>query len=201
MKLKKTSPCLLTVVVYPFTPSDGFPLYRISSDDTISNTVHFRSDTVITAYRRASKRQIIISNMLSIKYRLDNHKIILIILSKIRHKKSSLTIWSYEPQGRKTGLRGFRPGPTQTRLYSHRRWLETWNLGFRKQRDCTIQVAKTKALISFAVIAKLICIFVFAYAKIWFSHVAAHMRESLSSGFPTRSNTNQAVHCSQRKWL
>ena len=26
---------------------------------------------------------------------------------------------------RKTGLRGFRPGPTQTGLYSHRRWLET----------------------------------------------------------------------------
>ena len=24
----------------------------------------------------------------------------------------------------KTGLRGFRPGPTQTRLYSYRRWLE-----------------------------------------------------------------------------
>ena len=24
----------------------------------------------------------------------------------------------------KTGLRGFRPGPTQTGLYSHRRWLE-----------------------------------------------------------------------------
>ena len=39
--------------------------------------------------------------------------------------------------------------------------------------DCTICVAKTKALISFAVTAKLICVFVFAYAKIRFSHVAA----------------------------
>ena len=29
-------------------------------------------------------------------------------------------------------------------------------------------------LISFAVTAKLICIFVFAYAKSWFSHDAAH---------------------------
>ena len=36
-------------------------------------------------------------------------------------------------------------------------------------------VAKTKALISFAVTAKLICVFVFAYAKCWFSHDAAHM--------------------------
>ena len=36
-------------------------------------------------------------------------------------------------------------------------------------------VAKTKALISFAVTAKLICVFVFAYADCWFSHEAAHL--------------------------
>ena len=42
-----------------------------------------------------------------------------------------------------------------------------------KKRDCTTYVAKTKALISFAVTAKLICIFVFAYAKSQFSHDAA----------------------------
>ena len=30
--------------------------------------------------------------------------------------------------------------------------------------------SETKALISFAVTAKLICVFVFAYAKCWFSH-------------------------------
>ena len=36
-------------------------------------------------------------------------------------------------------------------------------------------VAKTKALISFAVTAKLICVFVFAYAKCWISHDAAHI--------------------------
>ena len=33
---------------------------------------------------------------------------------------------------------------------------------------------KTKALISFAVTAKLICVFVFAYAKCWFSYDASH---------------------------
>ena len=32
-------------------------------------------------------------------------------------------------------------------------------------------------LISFAVTAKLICVFVFAYAKIRFSHNAAHMKK------------------------
>ena len=41
--------------------------------------------------------------------------------------------------------------------------------------DFTIRVAKTKALISFAVTAKLICVFVFAYAKSRFSHDAAQI--------------------------
>ena len=45
--------------------------------------------------------------------------------------------------------------------------------------DCTIRVAKTKTLISFAVTAKLICVFVFAYAKSRFSHDAAHMQIQL----------------------
>ena len=34
---------------------------------------------------------------------------------------------------------------------------------------------KTKALISFAVTVKLICVFVFEYADCWFSHEAALM--------------------------
>ena len=40
--------------------------------------------------------------------------------------------------------------------------------------NCTIRVEKTKALISFAVTAKLICVFVFAYADCWFSCAGAH---------------------------
>ena len=39
----------------------------------------------------------------------------------------------------------------------------------------TIYVAKTKVQISFAVTAKLICVFVFAYAKIQLSHDVAHI--------------------------
>ena len=38
-----------------------------------------------------------------------------------------------------------------------------------------MRVAKTMALNSFAVTAKLICVFVFAYADCWFSHEAAQM--------------------------
>ena len=39
----------------------------------------------------------------------------------------------------------------------------------------TICVVKTKALISFAVTAKLICTFIFAYVACWFSHAEAQI--------------------------
>ena len=82
---------------------------------------------------------------------------------------------AYEPQHEKMGLLGFWPGLTQTSLYSQRNRLKAWNFGFRKKRNCIIRVAKTKALISFAATAKLICAFVFAYTKCWFSNDAAHI--------------------------
>ena len=86
--------------------------------------------------------------------------------------------------------------PTETRLYNHRRRLEVWNFGFTKKSKCTIRVAKTKALISFAVTAKLICAFVFAYANCWFSNAAAHIivhfKEIKSE--QNRSNTIFSVH-------
>ena len=47
--------------------------------------------------------------------------------------------------------------------------LEIWDLGSRGK-----VLANTKALISFAVSAKLIWVFVFAYAKSRFSHNEAH---------------------------
>ena len=48
-------------------------------------------------------------------------------------------------------------------------------------------MAKTKALISFAVTAKLICVFVFAYAKCWFSHDAAHIIVGCKGVYITRT--------------
>ena len=65
-------------------------------------------------------------------------------------------------------------GLTQIGLYSHRSRLETCNFGFKKKRDCTILVAKTKALISCAVTAQMICAFVLAYADCWFSDALPH---------------------------
>ena len=81
----------------------------------------------------------------------------------------------FEPCCEKTGLWSFKLGATQTGLYSHRIRQEALNFGFRKKRNCTICVVKTKTLISFMVAAKLICVFVFAYAKSRFSHDEAHL--------------------------
>ena len=56
--------------------------------------------------------------------------------------------------------------------------------------DCTIYVAKTKALISCAVTAQLICAFGFAYAKRRFSHDAARF----ITGFTySRINSNNVL--------
>ena len=42
-----------------------------------------------------------------------------------RSNESHEVSWvPYEPRSEKTGLPDFRPGPTQTGLYSHGRWLE-----------------------------------------------------------------------------
>ena len=49
--------------------------------------------------------------------------------------------------------------------------------------------AKPKALISFTVTAKLICVFVFAYAKRWFSHKAAQMSLCICIGVRTHKKT------------
>ena len=42
-----------------------------------------------------------------------------------------LQLVSYEPVREETNNLGFRPGLTQTRLYSHRKELEAWNFGFK----------------------------------------------------------------------
>ena len=48
-----------------------------------------------------------------------------------------------------------------------------------------MHIVKIKVLISFAFTAKLICVFLFAYAKSWFSHDAAHMELNKKAGmFP-----------------
>ena len=56
-------------------------------------------------------------------------------------------------------------------------------------------VAKKKVLISFAVTAKLICVFIFAYAESPFSHDAAHRKnEKLNQNFPSLSIGSWCVH-------
>ena len=54
------------------------------------------------------------------------------------------------------------------------------NFWIWKVKELFYRVAETKALISFAVTAKLICAFDFAYTDCWFSYAVAQM--SLISG-------------------
>ena len=68
----------------------------------------------------------------------------------------------------KTNNSGFQSGLTLTGLYSHRGRVDVRKFGFNKKRNFTIRVAKTKALISCAVTAQLICVFGFAYADCLF---------------------------------
>ena len=82
---------------------------------------------------------------------------------------------SYESSREKTNNVVFEQVRRKLSCDKHRRWLEAVNFGFRKQMNCTIRAAKTKALISCAVTAQLICAFVFAYAECLFPHDAAHI--------------------------
>ena len=50
---------------------------------------------------------------------------------------------------------------------------------------------KKKALISFAVTAKLISVFVFAYAKCWFSHDGALMHQKAAVGVANSEDPDQ----------
>ena len=68
--------------------------------------------------------------------------IILVLLSPV-------TPQQFEPRREKSGLWGFRPGQTQTGLYSNRRKLEALNFGLTKENGCNIHVVKTKAVISY----------------------------------------------------
>ena len=55
-------------------------------------------------------------------------------------------------------------------------------------------VAKTKALMSFAVTAKLICTFVFAYPYCWFSSAAAQILLCLKSCFKFSTRLDLGEH-------
>ena len=63
---------------------------------------------------------------------------------------------------------GIRPGPTQSRLKSKRSRLEALNFRLRKERHCTIRVAKT-------ITAQLISACDFAYDD-WFLDAAAQIK-------------------------
>ena len=52
-----------------------------------------------------------------------------------------------------------------------------------KKMDCSIRVAKTKALISCSLTAQLICAFRFAYVDCWFSDAVDHLLSESGMSF------------------
>ena len=76
-----------------------------------------------------------------------------------------------------------KPGCTTIEFSLRLELLDLGSRGMYYLCICSIRVAKTKTLISFAVTAKLICAFVFAFAKRRFSHDAAHLNVTMVSMF------------------
>ena len=99
--------------------------------------------------------------------------------NKPGHQPPDGNLNRYEPVREKTNNLGSDQISPKNGLYNHRRGLEAGNFGFNKWKNCTIRVAKTKVLISFAVTAMLICAFVIAYADCLFSHAAAHINGAI----------------------
>ena len=63
-----------------------------------------------------------------------------------------------------------------------------------ESRGIVLSTAKTKALISFVATAKLICVFVFAYAKSRFSHDAAHIIFNYHKVLSLLGQLNCSIH-------
>ena len=58
-----------------------------------------------------------------IKYTLNLFFCVWVHIRSASSRCFKLAPTMYEPHSEKTGLWGFRPGPTQTGLYSYRRWM------------------------------------------------------------------------------
>ena len=68
-------------------------------------------------------------------------------------------------------------------------------------RGCTIYVAKKQVLISFAATMKLICVFVFPYAKIRFSHDVAHIYHDVLNVWHVCMKTDTNLVCKHNLWV
>ena len=82
----------------------------------------------------------------------------------------------FEPRCEKISLRGFPSRSDTNQAVQLQKMARGLKFRFKKVEGLYYLCKKTKALISFMVTAKLICVFVFAYAKICFFHDPAHLR-------------------------
>ena len=85
----------------------------------------------------------------------------------------------YEPRCEKTGLRGFPTRSDTNQAVQLQKMARSLNFQIEKVEGLYYPCSENKG--AFAVTAKLKCGFVFAFAKIRFSHVAAHTSPSLTA--------------------
>ena len=69
------------------------------------------------------------------------------------------------------------------------------------ERNCTIRAAKTKAMINFAVTAKLICAFAFVYADCWFSHATAQIKKNCNYVIHNVQSKIKMISCPKHAYL
>ena len=102
MIITKCSLILVNALKLSFS-SNVFEKARKSLLDQIRFPLFFQTENVSSLLQRLYDRHVAIDSLISF-----------IILPSLL----------FDPHHKKTGLWGFRPGPTQTGLYNHRRWLE-----------------------------------------------------------------------------
>ena len=88
---------------------------------------------------------------------------------------TSKRMMKYDPRCQETGLRSFRPGPTQTGLYSHRRWLEAGFFCIYEVEGLCKLCSENKGAGPLRGYREADMRLFFAYTKIRFSHDEAHI--------------------------
>ena len=91
---------------------------------------------------------------------------------------------------------GFPTRSDTIRAVQQQKMARGLKFAIRKKRDCTFRVVKTNMLMSYMyeVNPELICTFVIAYAKSWFSHDAALMSSTSRFNIKTKKAPNQLHH-------
>ena len=101
-------------------------IFNISAETmkTVNKMIALQKPRKIAIHaRKCSKGEGYDRSIHLMDYKNWGYNVVKTLRDQVTHHYVSTPI-QYEPRSEKAGLRDFRPGPTQTRLYNHTRWLE-----------------------------------------------------------------------------